>query len=102
MFSLVVPPWVFMISKFVTLVPFRRMSHMNLTSLVLPLPVSPAKHNIDHINPENIHHRGMYHCTDDLLFDCFGFDQRNKTVVHLTKAKQLNPSKKHEVSRTVR
>ena len=34
-----------------------------------------AKHK-----PENIHCKGKYHCTDDLLFDCFVFDQRRREV----------------------
>ena len=29
---------------------------------------------------ENAHHRGKFHCTADLLFDWFGFDQTSKTV----------------------
>ena len=27
------------------------------------------------MRPENTHHRGKYHCTADLLFEWFGFDQ---------------------------
>ena len=42
---------------------------------------------------DNTHHRGKYYCMADLLFDCFGFDQTSKTVVHSTSAKQLNPNK---------
>ena len=33
------------------------------------------------------------HCTADLLFDWFGFDQTSKIVVHSTEAKQLIPNK---------
>ena len=29
-------------------------------------------------------HRGKYHCTPDLLFDRFGFDQTSKNIVHST------------------
>ena len=38
--------------------------------------------NLYRISPctENTHQRGKYHCTADLLFDWFGFDQRSKTV----------------------
>ena len=45
-----------------------------------------------YLHLENTHHRGKYHFMADLLFDWFGFDQTSKTVVHLTEAKQLNPS----------
>ena len=41
----------------------------------------------------NTHNRGKYHCTADLLFDWFRFDQTGKTVVHATQAKQPNPNK---------
>ena len=46
--------------------------------------------------PENtpFHHKGKYHCTTDLVFDWFGFDQTSKSAVDLTYAKQLNPSSK--------
>ena len=34
-----------------------------------------------------------YHCTADLLFDWFGFDQSSKADANSTKAQQLNPTK---------
>ena len=37
--------------------------------------------------------RGKFHCTADLLFDWFGFDQTSKAVANSTKARQLNPNK---------
>ena len=44
-------------------------------------------------NTENAHHRGEYHCTADLLFEWFRFDQTSKTGVHSTIAKHLKPKK---------
>ena len=41
------------------------------------------------IQAENTRHRGKYCCTSEW----FGFDQTSKTVVHSTKAKQLNTDK---------
>ena len=43
--------------------------------------------------PENTDHMGKYHCTADILFDWFGFDQTSKYVANTTYAKQLNPKK---------
>ena len=43
----------------------------------------------------NTIHKGEYHWMANLLFDWFGLEQSSKqvkTVVHLTKAKQLNPN----------
>ena len=42
---------------------------------------------------ENTHYKGKYHCTADLLFDLFGFDQTSKTVFTQQNTKQLNPNK---------
>jgi len=53
-----------------------------------------SHHPLNRAKAENIHHRGKYHCTTDLLFDCFRFDQTSKTVVHSAQAaKQLNTNK---------
>ena len=62
-------------------------------------PYILRQHSLPHFKhwpllvPENTHKRGKYHCTADLLFDWFGFNQTSKTVVHSTWAKQLNPNK---------
>ena len=48
--------------------------------------------------PENTHHKTMYHCTADLLFDWFGFDRTSETVVHQHKQ---SSGIKQEVGRTV-
>ena len=45
------------------------------------------------LKTENTHKRGKYHCTTDLLFDWFGFNQTSTTVANSTYAKQLNPNK---------
>ena len=34
--------------------------------------------------PENTHHRGEHHCTADLRFDWFGFDQTSKADANST------------------
>ena len=39
-----------------------------------------------------------YHCTAELLFDWFSFDQTSKTVFHSTQTKQLNPNKICKIS----
>ena len=45
------------------------------------------------MNPENTYHRGKCHCTTDLLFDWFGFDQTSKADANSTSVKQLNQNK---------
>ena len=37
-----------------------------------------ALFEIRDLRSENTHHRGKYHCTADLLFDWFGFNQKSK------------------------
>ena len=32
------------------------------------------------VAPENTHHRGMYHCTDDLLFDWLDLTKKVKLL----------------------
>ena len=53
--------------------------------------------------PENSHHWEKYHCTAELLFNWFGFDQASKAVANSTIAKHLNQHKMNRtsVSRTV-
>ena len=57
--------------------------------------------SFDHLVVEkntDLFQTGEYHCTADLLFDWFGFDQTGKSVANSTLEKQLN-SNKQEVSR---
>ena len=65
------------------------------------LKCSPMGNNIKAL-AENNHHRGMYLCTADLLFDLFAFDQTSETVVHAIYASKAAKSKRNkQVSRTV-
>ena len=43
--------------------------------------------------PENTHHKGKIHCTANLMFYWFGFDQTSRTVVQSTKSNRLRPNK---------
>ena len=45
------------------------------------------------LKSENTYHRGKYHSTADLLFDCFVLDQTSKADANSTQAKQLKPNK---------
>ena len=42
--------------------------------------------------------KGKYHCTNDLPFDWFGFDQTCKSLSNSTWAKQLNPNQSNRRS----
>ena len=37
--------------------------------------------------------RGKFHCSNDLLFDWFAFDQTSKADANSTNSKQLKPNK---------
>ena len=62
-----------------------------LTSFACRKPVEGYLTNVIYLQ-ENTHHRGKYNCTNDFLFDWFGFNQPSKFVANSTKAKELNPN----------
>ena len=51
-------------------------------------------------SPENTHLlcKGKYHCTADLQFDWFGFDQTCTSLSNSTLAKQLDPNQSNRRS----
>ena len=57
-------------------------------------------HLMQPVQSKNTHllHKGKYHCTADILLDCFGFDQTCKSLSNSTQTKQLNPSRSNRRS----